>query len=139
MLPLVIFLFFLSGNAQAKEPPRYVTVSFTELINAPEAFNEKAVAVSGFLKIQYAPHELTALFLYSTEDAAGLRDAAILIHADSKILANRDKLNGRYVKLIGKFKITPTATGSEIVSISDVKSCVPIPSRATDPMTSPGL
>ena len=128
MLPLIYFLFFLTGETQTKEPPRYVTVSFAELIKGPKAFNGNVVAVSGFMKIQYAAHQLTAILLYSTEDAAGLQDDAILVNVNNKILGNRDKLNQRYVRLVGKVKITPIASGSAIVSISDVKSCAPIPS-----------
>ena len=129
MLPLIVYLFLLSGNPQAKDPPRSTTVSFAELISSPKAFNKNIVAVCGFLKIQYAPRELTAIILYSAEDATGLQDDGIIITPDKKLLANRDKLNHRYVRIVGKFMITPTASGGEIVGLSDVESCQPIPSQ----------
>jgi hypothetical protein len=129
VLPLIVFLFLLSGNAQAKEPPSFIAVSFAELISSPQVFNKNTVALSGFLKIQHAPHEPTAIFLYSTEDAAGLQDDAIIVTPDKKLLANRDKLNKRYVRIVGKVKITPAASGGEIVGLSDVESCQPIPSQ----------
>lgn len=86
----------LTGSVMAADarPP---TVSMVQLLANPESFNDRRVAVGGFLSLQY---EGSALYLHADDFEHQLRKNALWAFIP-KSQANRECFDGKYVVVIG--------------------------------------
>ena len=86
-----------SVHAADARPP---TVSMVQLLANPESFNERRVAVGGFLSFE---HEGSALYLHADDFEHQLRKNALWVFIP-KSQANRECFDRKYVVVIGTVK-----------------------------------
>ena len=89
----------LAAPVQAADtrPP---TVSMVQLLANPESFNERRVAIGGFLSLEY---EGSAIYLHADDFEHQLRKNALWVFIP-KSQADRECFDQRYVVVIGTVK-----------------------------------
>jgi hypothetical protein len=91
-----------------------------QLIATPEQFNGKLISVIGFLTME---HEGDRLFVHQEDAVHAILNNAIQVERTKQMFADREKLDLKYVKLIGTFQ---ARDGQKIPFFSGaivVKSC----------------
>jgi hypothetical protein len=110
----------------AAEPWSPIPASMIQLIATPQRFDGKLVLVDGFLAMA---REYPALFLHREDLENALLSNAVWVDPTEQMGRDRDKINLRYVRLVGVFhafrmgerghnKIFGMSGG-----ITDIKSC----------------
>ncbi len=105
---------------------RPIAVNLIQLIANPEKFDGTAVAVKGFLRIDRERNHQGTVFLYlHQEDAKNLLDSSVSVVPNEQMLRDEEKIDRKYVWLIGSFHAVHAANGTYIPVIKEVRSCTP--------------
>ncbi len=106
---------------------RPIAVALIQLIANPEKFDGNVVAVKGFLRIDHEePNHHGTVFLYlHQEDANNLLDSSVLVVPNEQMLRDEEKIDRKYVWLIGSFHAVHSANGAYTSAIKEVRSCIP--------------
>jgi hypothetical protein len=127
VISFLVAIVSLAGPVSFSQDSKYFPVSMIELMANPEKLNGAVVSVRGFLQIQLGMRELTSASLYlHEEDAKYALDNEIGISLSEKMINNIEKIDQRYVSLTGKVKVTATASGWRLITITDIQSCTPL-------------
>jgi hypothetical protein len=94
-------LLALSAFAQ-ESPQQAAKVSLVQLIATPEKFDGKVVAVQGFLDMD---REGDLLYLHQADSENVILSNAIWIRRTEQMGRDRAKLNMKYVKVVGTFRL----------------------------------
>jgi hypothetical protein len=87
------------GRAQVTQ--QAVSVSMLHLLTTPEQFDGKLVSVIGFLTMD---HEGDLLFAHQEDAVHVILGNAVQIVGTKQMFAEREKLDMKYVKVLGTFK-----------------------------------
>lgn len=88
----------MHAQESTQQPTR---VSLVQLIATPEKFNDKLVVVMGFLGMS---REGDLLFLHQADAENMIDSNAIWVRRTEQIGKDREKLNMKYVRVIGSFR-----------------------------------
>jgi len=107
------------GAAAGSKPVRPQVVTIDQVLTDPMKFDGRQIAVNGFLDMQIAPRDISAVFLYKTANDFHARDTkCILVMVNSsvlhKMLQDRTHIDKRDVLLIGVFHAVPSAGGGHV-------------------------
>lgn len=122
---VLIWLFFHSIPTSAQDQsPR---LGLIEILSASEKVDRKLVTVQGFLRIDHEPRHGVRAILYLHEEDANhlLASNGVLVLPNAEMLRDEEKINNMYVVLTGVVRSMQAANGGHIVTIEDVRSCVP--------------
>jgi hypothetical protein len=119
---LLLVSYFIGGprsGAQSAQQPLFV--SMLQLLTSPDKFDGKVVSVIGFLTID---HEGDRLFAHQEDAVHVILGSALEIQGTKQMLADREKIDMKYVKVLGTFQAsdrrrTPFFSGA----IVSVQSC----------------
>lgn len=118
---LCFTLCVLQANAAAQQTQQPTYVSMLQLVTTPEQFEGKLVSVIGFITMN---HEGDLLFAHQEDAVNVILNNAVQIEGTKQMFSDREKLDLKYVKILGTFQISakkkvPFYSG-EIVNI---RSC----------------
>jgi hypothetical protein len=99
MMPMILFCSVLSA-ALGEDQREPLHVSVIQLIANPEKYDQKQVAVIGFMRLE---PEGDALYLSREDFMHGITANAIWIDVTPDIQKNAQILNNNYVALLGVF------------------------------------
>lgn len=120
-LALASWLFFSSSLVGQARP---LPVNFIQLISAPEKFDDKIVAVRGYLVVAGRPNDIVAFILFlSREDAQNNLGNSIVVTSNDQMIKDKEKIDGMYVTLVGRVRVVRAADDSETAVIKDVVTC----------------
>lgn len=77
------------------------TVSVIQLVATPEKFDDKTIAVIGYLKLGEWP----SIALHKEDITNSIIANTIQIDPTQEMLQNRTNLSGKYVEIVGTFRI----------------------------------
>jgi hypothetical protein len=97
---VALLLFFCGIGLASSQIQGIEQVSILQLIVTPERYDGKRVQVEGFLHLEF---EGNALYLSENDYDHHLHKNALWVRRNSMINERFDKLNSRYVILIGTF------------------------------------
>jgi len=123
-LSLMILLLFIPGVAsegspQTAQQPTYV--SMLQLLTMPEQFNGKVVSVIGFLSMNYEGY---LLFAHQEDAVHVILGNAVQIEGNKQMSAETEKLDQKYVKVLGTFRASDRRRVPFYVgAIVDIRSC----------------
>jgi hypothetical protein len=103
---LFILLTIYSENAEPKELPPLVSI--IQLIASPEKYNEKTIAVIGFMTVAF---ESDMLYLSSEDYQHAILPNSLWFERNPQIMADSEKLDMNYVELVGTFTTSPLGFG----------------------------
>lgn len=122
LVPLVMLVLgVVCSSETATAPTRPPVVSIVQLIATPEKFDGKLVSVIGFLRLE---HEGYLLYLGKEDYDNVVLANALWVDATEEMGKNREKLELKYVKIVGTFR-----AGHEKRNlfspggITDIKNC----------------
>jgi hypothetical protein len=116
---LLLCVAVLGANAQSpvSQP---LKVSMVQLLAAPERFDGKLVLVQGFLDMS---REGDLLFLHQEDCKNLLLENAIWVRRTEQMGKDRLRLDGRYVSVLGVFRVGSTKQlGAPVNGIPDVRN-----------------
>ncbi len=126
----VISTLFCMGVVVTAEQPRLVPL--VELVANPERYDKATVCVRGYLTIY--KDMAGAVLSLSREDADNQLGNGTGVVLNEKLLADAEKLSGRYVSVVGVFRTIRVAGAEGLgTEIRDVKECIPWPNRQVKP------
>jgi len=120
---VVVMLLFVSlSSSKANTPPASpAVVSVIQLIATPEKFDGKLISVIGFLRLE---HEGYLLYLSKNDYDNVVLANALWVDATEDMGKNREKLELRYVKLVGTFRAGHEKRNLYSPGgITDIKNC----------------
>ncbi len=104
-ITILVILLFLSvatvtkGRGQSAQQPSYA--SMLQLITTPEQFDRKLISVIGFLTME---REGDRLFAHQEDAVHAILNNAIQIEGTKRMSIDREKLDMKYVKVVGVFR-----------------------------------
>ena len=100
VLACLLLLGWGAETAADNTVPRAEIVSLVQLIATPERYDGRAVAVVGFLRLEFEGH---CLYLHEEDYRHGIRKNAVWVMLNHTINDRSAELNMHYVILVGTF------------------------------------
>lgn len=98
-------LILLALLVASPEAPRCQEVSMVKLLAAPEKYDGRSVCVIGLLSLEF---EGDAIYLHEEDYKHHLFQNALAVERNERLMRDSEKLNGKYVLIMGKFSSAPT-------------------------------
>jgi hypothetical protein len=116
-----------------------IPISLSHAIEMPQKFNQKLITVEGFLVIWTQPGHAPLVTLYLDQKSANDSPTknGILVIPSDEMLQSHERIDRKYVRLVGTFRAVPGPHGSYGPQIRDIKKCTVLDDPASQPEPAP--